>query len=136
MANYTFSYVITEKIMNFNGETPTPFYRKQEKRGLPISYESLVAEMVSVEGLTRSDIIAVVSALEDAIKRKIAQGHAVNVGYLGTFTPFIESKLHATPAQAEADRDVTLRCRFRPSVSFKSYLKGHVSFRKYVSAHH
>ncbi|MDR0789569.1 MAG: HU family DNA-binding protein [Bacteroidales bacterium] len=132
MAKFNFPYVIVKRIQSI-GQTSISKFRRKEFRNGKTSFDVLIRKIIEREGLTRADVIAVVSALEDVIKEEIAEGRSVNVGYLGTFTPYLESKLMTTVTQAEENGGGIIRCRFRPSVDFSEFLKNEVSLKRAIT---
>lgn len=85
----------------------------------PVGKEQL-AEIINDRcTVTRSDIVAVLTALEDAITAQLMAGNSVRLGDLGSFRPTLQAFGAATAKEAGAQ--LIRRCRvcFTPS----SYLK-------------
>lgn len=94
----------------------------------------LAQEMAAESTVTRHDVKAVLSSLEDHIMRNLRQGHTVQLGDLGSF------HLTLSSAMVEEEKDVNpslvkgVNVRFVPSKAFKNALKlgsEFVSFKPY-----
>jgi predicted histone-like DNA-binding protein len=111
------------------GTTPGTRYKSRALRTQKITTDTLIEEIVEVEGLTRGDVLNVLSALTERLKWHIGSGHSVQLGDLGTFTPYIHSQAQTTLALAKANiPNNTMKITFTPSVAFKKFIKDNVSF--------
>lgn len=75
-----------------------------------------VSEKISEETtLTRADVTAVVTALEEAIYTHLVQGHSVRLKKLGSFRPVLKGTPSLDKEKAGANAIRSVRVVFRPS---------------------
>lgn len=88
----------------------------------PIGLRAITDSIQERCTVTRPDILAVLDALEDAIIKNIAKGHAVRLGTLGSFRPSITSVGAATAEAWSINMVKKVRGVFTPSAHMKNML--------------
>lgn len=86
-------------------------------------YEDFVDEMVAESTVTRHDVKAVVSALEEFICRALVNGYSVRLGDLGSFRTTVKSEGQETAEAVTADTITAVRVQFTAGSLLKEYLQ-------------
>lgn len=84
-----------------------------------VDYEDLVSEMESESTVTRHDIKAVVSALEEWLVRFMLEGYSVRLGDLGTFRCSVQSEAQASAEAVTASTIRGVKVKFDPSARLR-----------------
>jgi predicted histone-like DNA-binding protein len=130
MANFEFPYVCVQRNQTVGLEPGTKYRRQQLNTG-KLSFDGLVQKIVEREGLTRADVYAAVSALEDVIKEELCEGRSVNMKFLGTFTPYLQAENKNTLALAKTQGGGKIHIRFLPSPDFRKFIKDEVTLKEF-----
>lgn len=89
-------------------------YLSKEKSE-PIDYEDLVSEMESESTVTRHDIKAVVSALDEWLVAYMLEGYSVRLGDLGTFRCSVQAEAQESEELVTAQTITAVKVKFDPS---------------------
>ena len=73
--------------------------------------------------LTRPDVVAVLTALEDLIGHSLAQGYHIRLGTLGSFRLRMRAAAVATPEEAGPQCVRSYSVQFRPSPILRKHLE-------------
>ena len=103
-----------EKVKLYYMEEQPEKYRLHWERGATITDEDIIQYAAQASHVPESSIILAQEALLDAIDYFCANGHSVQVPYLGTFSVNVNSKVVETAEEANADSVKSLRLRFYP----------------------
>lgn len=102
-----------------------------------IGINELAVEMSAESTVTRHDVKAVLSSLEDHIMRNLRKGNTVQLGDLGSFYLTLNSSLVDTPEEVSPLQIKGVNVRFTPSKTFKNAMKpssNFVSFKPFYGA--
>lgn len=88
----------------------------------PVNYEDFVDEIVSECTVTRHDLKAVISALEEFIARALSNGFTVRFGDLGSFRTTVTSEGAESADALTADNITGVRVQFTAGTLLKNYL--------------
>lgn len=78
----------------------------------PVDYEEFIDELVAESTVTRHDVKAVVSALEEFIVRALKNGYTVRLGDLGSFRATITSTGQDSAENVTKDTITAIRVQF------------------------
>lgn len=78
----------------------------------PVDYEEFIDELVAESTVTRHDVKAVVSALEEFIVRALKNGYTVRLGDLGSFRATITSTGQDSAEDVSKDTITAIRVQF------------------------
>lgn len=78
----------------------------------PVDYEEFIDELVAESTVTRHDVKAVVSALEEFIVRALKNGYTVRLGDLGSFRATITSTGQDSADDVSKDTITAIRVQF------------------------
>ena len=122
------TYSVSPRINPSEKGTPPKFYGHVQARG-DVSLREMSERIQQTCTVHKSDVYAVLVALEDVITDALKGGEIVRLGDLGTFQIGISSK----GALTEEDYDESLikkaRINFRPGLALASIL-GNLSYKK------
>ena len=94
-------------------------YRLHQVKQLPIKEKDVIAYASQVACVPKSALVMAQGALFDAIKYFCANGHAVQVPYLGTFSVQLNCEVTKTAAEANEHSVKQRRIRFYPKADLK-----------------
>ena len=93
----------------------------------PLSLEDLSDAITEVCTVTRHDIVAVLSALQEQIIRAILNGQSVRLGDLGSFRPTLSGTSAPTDKELTEAHIRRVNCRFTPGRLLRHGLSLHNS---------
>lgn len=99
-----------------------------------VGINELAREMSAESTVTRHDVKAVLSSLEDHIMRHLRNGNTVQLGDLGSFHLTFNSTLVDDPELVSPSQIKGVKIRFTPSKALKNALKptsDYISFKPY-----
>lgn len=120
-----FKYTITERKNCLKGGTVMK-QAVQVNQGR-ITTREVAEQLQEITSLGRGDVQSVLSHLGDVAARHLREGHSVQLGELGTFTPYIKSKAVEADKTFTTDRIQSIRVVFKPSGWLKEAM-GKASF--------
>lgn len=85
----------------------------------PVDYEDFIDDMVAESTVTRHDVKAVVSALEEQLIKYLKSGMTIKFGDLGTFSLTLRGKGQESADDVDSSCITSIGIRFTPS----SYIK-------------
>ena len=88
----------------------------------PAEYETFVDEIVSESTITRHDVKACVSALEEFICNALKDGYTIRFGDLGSFRVTVTGTGEETADEVTADNITGVRVQFTAGSLLKNYL--------------
>ena len=97
-----------------NIRTQTFAYYPQIAPVRPMMLEDIAEAITEVCTVTRHDIKAVLSALQDQVIKAMQNGNSIRLGDLGSFRPTLSSKGSATSEQVTSHNIKRVHCRFTP----------------------
>lgn len=95
-------------------------YRLHWMRSSPITDEDIIAYAAKAAHVPEAWLVMAQDALYDAIDYYCKQGHAVQIPHLGTFSVQLNTKVVATPKEANAGSVTQRRLRFYPKKRLKA----------------
>lgn len=120
-----FKYTITERKNRLKGGTVMK-QAVQVNQGR-ITTREVAEQLQEITSLGRGDVQSVLSHLGDVAARYLREGHSVQLGELGTFTPYIKSKAVEADKTFTTDRIQSIKVVFKPSGWLKEAM-GKASF--------
>lgn len=120
-----FKYTITERKNRLKGGTVMK-QAVQVNQGR-ITTREVAEQLQEITSLGRGDVQSVLSHLGDVAARYLREGHSVQLGELGTFTPYIKSKAVEADKDFTTDRIESITVVFKPSGWLKEAM-GKASF--------
>lgn len=93
-----------------------------------IGINELAQEMSAESTITRHDIKAVLSSLEDHIMRNLRKGNTIQLGDLGSFYLTLSSSLVDKPEEVSPLQVKGINVRFKPSKALKNAMKPSSNF--------
>ena len=105
--------------LNYLEEKPEK-YRLHWMRSGDITDEDIIAYAAQAAHVPEACLVLAQDALYDAIDFFCRQGHAVQIPNLGTFSVKLNSKVVATPKEANAESVTHRRLRFYPKKRLKA----------------
>ena len=118
------TYSVSPRVNPSEKGTPPKFYGHVQARG-DITLREMSERIQQTCTVHKSDVFAVLVALEDVITDALRGGEIVRLGDLGTFQIGISSK----GAVTEEDYDESLIINFRPGIALSNILTS-LSFKK------
>lgn len=109
------------KLTTFNDKTER--YAITCKSLGAVDINELAQEMAAESTVTRHDIKAVVSSLEDHILSNLRRGNTVKLGDLGSFSLKLRSSLVDKPENVNPSMVKGVRVQFTPSKAFKNAVR-------------
>lgn len=109
------------KLKTFNN--PKERYAIISKALGSVGINELSQEMAAESTVTRHDIKAVISSLEDHILSNLRRGNTVKLGDLGSFSVLLKSMLADNPADVNPSMVKGVKIRFTPSKAFKNAVR-------------
>lgn len=109
-----------EKVKLYYMEGQPEKYRLHWERGATITDEDITQYAAQAAHVPESAIVLAQGALFDAIDFFCANGHSVQVPYLGTFSVNLNSKVVKTAKEANASSVTRRRLRFYPKRRLKA----------------
>lgn len=109
-----------EKVKLYYMEGQPEKYRLHWVRGATITDENITQYAAQASHVPESCIVLAQEALFDAIDYFCANGHAVQIPYLGTFSVNLNSKVVDTAEEADASSVTRRRLRFYPKRRLKA----------------
>jgi predicted histone-like DNA-binding protein len=97
----------------------TAYYATQVRLG-QININELADDMSAESTVTRHDILAVLSSLQQHIIKNLQQGRSVRLGDLGSFHVRVSSRPSATEEAASEESIKSVRVHFRKSGHLQS----------------
>lgn len=88
-----------------------------------VGINELAQEMAAESTVTRHDIKAVISSLEDHILANLRRGNTVKLGDLGSFSLTLKSALTEVPTDVNPSLVKGVKVRFTPSKAFKNAVR-------------
>lgn len=88
-----------------------------------VGINELAQEMAAESTVTRHDIKAVVSSLEDHVLSNLRRGNTVKLGDLGSFSLILKSDLVNEPTEVNPSLVKGVKVRFTPSKAFKNAVR-------------
>ena len=108
--------------------TPPKFYAQAQARG-SISLREMSERIQATCTVHKSDVYAVLMALEDVVSEAIQNGEIVRLGELGTFQVSLSGKGAVTSEDYDTSLIRKARINFRPGLTLASMLSS-LSFSK------
>jgi predicted histone-like DNA-binding protein len=100
-------------------------YARLKSKGT-ISFDELIQKIEQSSGIKRSDIVAVMSEIEDTTTRYLKDGYHVQIGQFG----YLSAKLKSRPVEQKndirAESVIIDNVNFRPSAWLRKNIKGPV----------
>ena len=109
-----------EKVKLYYLEGQPEKYRLHWSKGAAITDEDITQYAAQASHVPESSIVLAQEALFDAIDYFCANGHSVQVPYLGTFSVNLNSKVVETAEEANAESVTRRRLRFYPKRRLKA----------------
>ena len=100
-----------------------PKYRLVVKNHGTASLDNIVSVMTMQTTVTRTDALAVISALQRVIQRYLAMGYSVSVGELGIFQLRIKTRGAQTYDDFKAENILATHVTFVPTTDLKQTIK-------------
>ena len=113
-------YKISKKASPKTGEKA--YYAEQVRLG-QVNINDLAEEMAQESTVTRHDILAVLSSLQQHVIRHLQQGQSVRLGDLGAFHVRISSRPSEKEEDVTADNIRSVRVRFRRSAAMMDKMR-------------
>ena len=88
-----------------------------------VSYEKLLEEISNGSTFSSGDADAILKNFFEVVFDEVANGHAVEMGVLGTLNPRITAKTVDTPDECKADTISRIGIHYKPSVSLDEAAK-------------
>lgn len=108
-----FKYTISERKNRFKGNQLMK-QAVQINQGR-ITTREVAEQLQEITSLGRGDVQSVLTHLGDVAARYLKEGHSVQLGELGTFTPFIKCKAVKAEEKFTASDVTRINVVFRPS---------------------
>lgn len=120
-------------IRNFeNKSTKTQAYRYQIVQNGYVDKQCIIDDIVMATTLTKSDISALLTSLEDVLKSHLSQGRSVRLGCIGSFRPTFKSRSAESAEICAKEPIIGIHCVYTPSTFLRRYLgRDFVKFREY-----
>lgn len=112
-------YVIKE---GKNPKTEEPIFYAMACPVQPVKLANLADEISLECTVTRHDILAVISSMEEKIIAHLQNGNSVRLGMLGSFAPTIRSNSSSTEKGFTTDNIRAVGVAFRPSTTMRYQL--------------
>lgn len=108
--------------VNHNGEVKEVFIAKVAY-GSYINISSLAKEISETTTASKSDVLLILSALEERISFHVSNGNVVKLELLGSFYPTIKATAVDSAEKVNQFSIINKGVRFSPSASFKDIIK-------------
>lgn len=105
-----------------NPKTEEPIFFAQTVDTQPVKLTQIAERLTSYTTLTRTDILAVISALEENIIQHLQQGQGIRFGMLGSISCFIKSSSAATEKGFTRQNIRGLSVSYKPAATIKYQL--------------
>ena len=107
--------IVYKSVKKTNPRTgETAYYASQVRMG-HVSIDELAEDMAQESTITRHDILAVLSSLQQHVIKYLRQGKSVRLGDLGSFSVSIGSRPSGSEEEVSANNIKDVRVRFRRS---------------------
>lgn len=107
-------------------------YRYQIVQNGYVDKQCIIDDIVMATTLTKSDISALLTSLEDVLKSHLSQGRSVRLGCIGSFRPTFKSRSSETAEECAKMPIEGIHCVYTPSTFLRRYLgRDFVKFREY-----
>lgn len=107
-------------------------YRYQIVQNGYVDKNCIIDDIVMATTLTKADISALLTSLEDVLKSHLSQGRSVRLGCLGSFRPTILTKSAESTDLCAKQPISGINCVYTPSTFLRRYLgKDFVKFKEY-----
>lgn len=88
-----------------------------------MDFDQMVQDIVNICTVTRPDVLAVLSALQERIIANLKEGKTIPLMELGTITYTLGSEGTETKDEFTADNIKAFRVHFRPATGIKKYIR-------------
>ena len=105
-----------------NPQDVTPTYYPQIAPVRPMNLEDISEAITEVCTVTRHDIKAVLSALQEQVIKAMQNGQSIRLGDLGSFRPTLSSNGVPTADEVSSQLIRSVNCRFTPGTMMHSRL--------------
>ncbi len=112
-------YVVKE---GKNLKTEEPLFYAMACPVQPVKLSAIADEISQECTVTRHDILAVISSMEEKIIAHLQSGQSVRLGMLGSFAPTIKSKSSPSLEEFTPENLRSVGVAFRPSTTMKYQL--------------
>lgn len=103
------------------GKTTVKFYATTSSKQM--NFDQMVQDIVNNCTVTRPDVLAVLSALQERIVANLKEGKTIPLMELGTITYTLGSEGAEEKADFTADNIKAFRVHFRPATGIKKYIR-------------
>ena len=107
-----------------------PKYYATKANNGELTLKSLSALIAQMSTVSKTDIIAVLSALTEVIPQQLEEGKVIRLSELGSFNVSLSSTPSDTPEEVTSSNVVKLKLLFRPSHELKRQVESFEVFKE------